>query len=105
MAEKGGNKVFDRMKDAVTSCGSYRRTRKSQIPDATLQESIDSLMWSQRRSPETEIADAAAAGGDARKLAAAARELSKAADELAKGHAAAASSASKTPGSTPRRLL
>jgi ElaB/YqjD/DUF883 family membrane-anchored ribosome-binding protein len=83
---KGGDKVFDRTKDAVHKLDDLLRDKKSQIPDATVQTWIDLIVSVARTVAEVEIADAAAAGGDAHQIADAARELDKAADELARGH-------------------
>jgi hypothetical protein len=83
---KGGEKVFDRLKDVVHKLQDLQKDKKSDIPDDVVQGWIDSIVSVVQTLALTEIADATAAGGDAHKLADAARELTNAADELAKGH-------------------
>jgi hypothetical protein len=81
---KHGNQVFDKEKQAVQKL--VELLNKSSIPAATLQSMIDTLEHADRILAELAVSDAVAAGGDAKKIAAAQDEPAKAATELAGGN-------------------
>jgi hypothetical protein len=85
LVAKGGDHVFDDQKDAVGKLLDLLKDKNTQIPAATLQGWIDSLVAADSVLAQTEITDATNAGGDAKKLADAQKEMAKAADSLAKG--------------------
>ena len=73
-----GEKAFHRLRDAI------RELRKLSAPPTAITEAIDTLMWVGRTLAEQAIAEATAAGGNAKQLTKANRELTKAQQDLAK---------------------
>ena len=85
----GGDKVFDRSKDAAQLLSDLIKDKKGNTPDATLQSMINDLEGAARLLARTAIDDAIAAGAPANKVAAAE-------SHLAKGDAAAAEGRHRT---------
>ena len=83
VVDKHGNKVFDREKAAVGKLKDL--LKKSTIPDATLEDMMDTLAHADRVLAEVALGDAIAAAGKPNEIAKAQEELLKAADELAAG--------------------
>ena len=81
---KGGDKVFKEEQAAVKELLKLIKDKKSTIANATLQQFIDRLVEVDSKLASITITDAAAAGGNPKKLAEANKEMVKAADELAK---------------------
>jgi hypothetical protein len=94
VSETKGQEVFDHEKNAVKKLMDLLMAPHSPppppppppIPASSIQPIIDDLVGADRMLAETEIADAVAAHGDAKKIGQANNELSKAADELSKDH-------------------
>ncbi len=82
----GGDKVFDRSKDAAQLLSHLIKDKKGNTPDATLQSMIDDLEGAARLLARTAIDDAIAAGAPANKVAAAESDLAKGDAAAAKGH-------------------
>jgi hypothetical protein len=81
----GGDKVFDRLKDASSLLNDLIKDKKGNTPDATLRGWIDDLEASARLLARTAIDDAIAAGAPANNVAAAENELAKGDAAAAKG--------------------
>ena len=81
----GGEKVFDRSKDAAQLLNDLIKDTKGNTPDATLQAMIDDLEGAARLLARTAIDDAIAAGAPANKIAAAESEFAKGDAAAAKG--------------------
>src|SRR5262249_11866176 len=75
---KRGDRVFDRLKDAIQNLMDLQKDKNSAIPDAVLQGFIDDLVNANRLLAVISISDATDAGGDSRKL-------DKANDQVLKG--------------------
>jgi hypothetical protein len=82
---KHGQKVFDSQKDAVGKLMDLLKSKKSEIPDATLQAMIDDIVHVDQILAERAVSDAIAASGDPHKIAEAQKELDKAGEQLARG--------------------
>ena len=84
IADKDGNRVFDREKDAVKKFNEL--IKDGSIPDPTLQDMIDALVRADRAIASVALSDAIAASGDPKKIAESQNELVKAAEEITKLH-------------------
>jgi hypothetical protein len=84
VSEKKGQEVFDHEKKAVAKL--MQLLKGDSIPDSSLQPIVDDLLNADQFIAQTEIADATAAHGDAKKIAQAQDELAKAADQRSKGN-------------------
>jgi hypothetical protein len=67
VTDKDGNKVFDRMKDAVNKLEEL--IKNSSIPDCDPRRMIDELVRTARILAKVALADAIAAAGDPKKIA------------------------------------
>jgi len=72
--------------DAVHTLMDLQKDKKTQIPSATLQGWINSLVSADQTLAQTEINDATSAGGDPKKLAEAQKEMAKASESASKGN-------------------
>src|SRR5262249_33225417 len=82
---KRGEKAFDEPKITVITLTNLIKSRKSTIPDATLQTFIDGIVEAERLLAVTAIGDASV-NGDPKKLAEANGELAKGDRELSNGN-------------------
>lgn len=82
---KGGEKVFNELKDAVNKLGELLKNKKSSISDSALQGLIDRIVKSARELAQTAINDAIAAGGSPKDIGRANEEISKGDSDVAAG--------------------
>ena len=94
----GGEKVFDRSKDAAQLLSDLIKDKKGNTPDATLQSMIDDLEGAARLLARTAIDDAIAAGSPANKVAAAESDLAKGDAPRRRGTSGRRSTATSRPG-------
>ena len=73
-----GEKAFHRLRDAI------KELRTLKAPPSTVTAAIDTVTWVGRTLAEQAIAEATAAGGNAKQLTKANKELTKAQQDLAK---------------------
>jgi hypothetical protein len=84
LALKGGDKVFEKEKEAVKKLSELLKDKSPTVSTGTLQGWIDSLVAADKNLAQTAIDEAGS--GDPKKLDEANKEMGKADDELTKGH-------------------
>ncbi|MBZ5559902.1 MAG: multicopper oxidase domain-containing protein [Acidobacteriia bacterium] len=80
-----GERVFEEEEDAVDELQEIVHSRRSAIPDATLQSMIDTLVQADRILATTAVNDAIAAHGNAHEIAEAQAEAATAALDVTRG--------------------